>query len=279
MDANEDHDVAIYIPHSLKGLVDLIGKHQSGSDSNFLIMPNSKIELMFFLEGSELDHFYLDSEKSRLLPDYSKNFAILFSSQTRPVATKFRRINAITAVMNPIAAMALFGIPASELKDIHVEPFMIDSPGFIQDTLNALPTFKQQASFIERFLFERLCKSSHQRRAVEMTKSISTLFASEDSLFYETQMDFGNSVYSDSHFNRICKTWLGVTNNEYLMHKKFRSAMYAIHQGGSPLTEIAYNFGFFDQAHFSKTFKRFSGMSPREYRNAVKGPIPELVLL
>ena len=279
MDANDDHDVEVYIPHSLRGLVDVIGKHKSVFNSNFLIMPNSKIELMFFLEGSELDHFYIDSEKSQLLPDYSKNFAILFSSQTRPVATKFRRLNAITVVMNPIAAMALFGIPASELKDIHIEPFMINSLGFIQDTLNALPTFKQQASFLERFLFERLCNSSHQSSAVEMSKSISTLYSSEDSLFYETQMDIGNRGYSASHFNRICKTWLGVTHNEYLMHKKFRSAMYTIHQGEAPLTEIAYNFGFFDQAHFSKTFKRFSGMSPREYKNAAKGPIPELVLL
>jgi len=34
----------------------------------------------------------------------------------------------------------------------------------------------------------------------------------------------------------------------------------------SSITEIAYRWGFFDSAHFSRSFKAFYGMSPRDYR-------------
>ena len=32
------------------------------------------------------------------------------------------------------------------------------------------------------------------------------------------------------------------------------------------IKEIAYNLGFYDECHFSKQFKKFTGTSPAEYR-------------
>jgi AraC-like DNA-binding protein len=38
------------------------------------------------------------------------------------------------------------------------------------------------------------------------------------------------------------------------------------------LTTVAYHFGYFDQAHFIKDFKRYTGMTPGQYLRAHVGP-------
>jgi AraC family transcriptional regulator len=78
---------------------------------------------------------------------------------------------------------------------------------------------------------------------------------------------------------KLCNEWLGVTYNEYLLHKKFRKAMYALNYENHSLTEIAHNLDFYDSAHFTRTFKRFAGMTPKAYQNSQKGLIPEFIIL
>jgi AraC-like DNA-binding protein len=55
--------------------------------------------------------------------------------------------------------------------------------------------------------------------------------------------------------------------------------MYAISHKNQSLSEIAFDLGFYDQAHFTRTFKRFAGMTPKEYQNSHKGVIPEFVMI
>lgn len=37
-----------------------------------------------------------------------------------------------------------------------------------------------------------------------------------------------------------------------------------------PLTEVAYDQGFYDQAHFIRIFKSFTGITPSKYKYAVQ---------
>ncbi|MCI4670997.1 MAG: AraC family transcriptional regulator [Bacteroidia bacterium] len=55
--------------------------------------------------------------------------------------------------------------------------------------------------------------------------------------------------------------------NYVLMKKVFRAK--SLITPASSLTHIAYQFDFTDQAHFSKHFKRFVGVSPREYQRQI----------
>ncbi len=55
--------------------------------------------------------------------------------------------------------------------------------------------------------------------------------------------------------------------------------MYAINNKNQSLTQIAYDLKYYDQAHFTRTFKKFAGVSPSEYRSSNKGQIPEFIIL
>nr|WP_246496450.1 helix-turn-helix domain-containing protein [Chitinophaga varians] len=37
-----------------------------------------------------------------------------------------------------------------------------------------------------------------------------------------------------------------------------------------PLTDVAYDNGFYDQAHFIRVFKSFAGITPLQYKKAVQ---------
>lgn len=66
-------------------------------------------------------------------------------------------------------------------------------------------------------------------------------------------------------FIKKFKSATGMTPMNYVLMKKIFSCKRLI-QPDSELTEIAYQYNFTDLAHFSKTFKRFIGISPKKYQ-------------
>ncbi len=277
--ADKNSEIEIYIPQSLKGIVDMIAQHKSNTPCHFLALPNSKVELLFLLEGSQLERFYIDKNKSRFLPNDSSQFVLALSSQTRPVEARYKSLNAINVSMNPVAAMAILEIPASEIKDLHFEPTTLGNLNQLQDTLNNLPTFQHRAQYLEKFLLARLKASRYSKQTLDKITTVKTLHAGSIPSLIETELNFDRLHYSSSHMRKLCNEWLGVTHNEYRLHKKFRKAMYALNYENHSLTEIAHNLDFYDSAHFTRTFKRFAGMTPKAYQNSQKGLIPEFIIL
>ena len=277
--ADKNSEIEIYIPQSLKGIVDMIAQHKSNTPCHFLALPNSKVQLALLLEGSQVERFYIDKNKSQFLPNDSSQFVLALSSQTRPVEARYKSLNAITVSMNPVAAMAILEIPASEIKDLHFEPTTLGNLNQLQDTLNKLPTFQHRAQYLEKFLLARLNASRYSEQTLGKITTVKTLHSGSIPSFIETELNFDRLHYSSSHMRKLCKEWLGVTYNEYLLHKKFRKAMYAINYENHSLTEIAHNLDFYDSAHFTRTFKRFAGMTPKAYQNSQKGLIPEFIIL
>jgi AraC-like DNA-binding protein len=59
---------------------------------------------------------------------------------------------------------------------------------------------------------------------------------------------------------------LGVTPKQHLRYLRFEEALAAVRRG-ERLAELALAAGYADQAHFSREFRRFVGLSPRAYRD------------
>ncbi|MEM6380370.1 MAG: AraC family transcriptional regulator [Bacteroidota bacterium] len=67
-------------------------------------------------------------------------------------------------------------------------------------------------------------------------------------------------------FNKHFKSATGMSPINYvLMQKVFQAKKFISSE--SCLTSLAYQFDFTDMAHFSKTFKRYIGISPKQYQN------------
>ena len=71
------------------------------------------------------------------------------------------------------------------------------------------------------------------------------------------------------HLAREFRRFKRCTIGEYVRQLRIERACHQLHNPEEPLAAIAAGAGFSDQSHFCRTFKRFVGMTPSEYRSAL----------
>ncbi|MDE6561450.1 MAG: response regulator [Muribaculaceae bacterium] len=75
---------------------------------------------------------------------------------------------------------------------------------------------------------------------------------------------------SRSQLHRRMKDIIGVAPSDYIRNVKLRKACEMLSQGDVDIAQVAYSLGFNAQSHFSTLFKRYTGMTPTEYRSMGK---------
>lgn len=71
---------------------------------------------------------------------------------------------------------------------------------------------------------------------------------------------------SESTVIRTFKRMTGRTPGEFQMWQRVLSAMSELSNTNRDITHIAYDMGFNDSNYFSRCFKKFVNLSPRDYR-------------
>ncbi len=71
------------------------------------------------------------------------------------------------------------------------------------------------------------------------------------------------------HFNRLFRRVLRLSPMEYVLSLRVQEAQRLLATTGQSLGEIAAATGFYDQSHFTKRFRRVTGVTPSEYRKGV----------
>ena len=73
------------------------------------------------------------------------------------------------------------------------------------------------------------------------------------------------------HLHRKMKELTGQTPHDFIRNIRLKQAAHLLSQPGMSVTEVVYACGFNNAASFSTIFKKFYGMSPREYMNEHQG--------
>jgi len=68
------------------------------------------------------------------------------------------------------------------------------------------------------------------------------------------------------HLARVFRQHQGCTVGEYVRRLRVEFSCRALSGTDAPLSQIALDAGFYDQSHFSRTFKRVVGLTPTSYR-------------
>lgn len=97
------------------------------------------------------------------------------------------------------------------------------------------------------------------------------LISSVDNLFKKSTTTPINQIcqqhrISRKHLNFLFQEYLGVSPKMLSSLHRFQSMLHTIRNAKpDKLTDVAYQLDFFDQAHFNKNFKRFTGLKPQDY--------------
>lgn len=258
-----------YQPRSLSGLVPVIWEQESSQPLRWRILPSGWVELIFRL-GPEFS-----LQKARLLQTESDpihQFCFLSGLHTRPLDMVFDRFHVFGVRMHPVAVRTYFGIPCSEVRDDAVEgDLLLDDLARIEDHLRSAPDFRTRARWMERELSARLRSSRRMDTARQMWRLATLLPVSGPTPARKLRSRLG---YSRSHTHRLFDEWFGQSTTDANRLARFVRAVHALQDDDVSLTEVGYRLGYFDQSHFIRDFRKFSGMTPGEYRRR-KGPVPE----
>jgi AraC family transcriptional regulator len=74
------------------------------------------------------------------------------------------------------------------------------------------------------------------------------------------------SGYSRTHFLRIFRASTGYSPHQWLTHLRIEEAKTLLQKASNSLIDIALECGFSSHGHFTNTFRKIVGVTPREYR-------------
>jgi len=72
--------------------------------------------------------------------------------------------------------------------------------------------------------------------------------------------------YSHRGFNQLFRRSIGVNPKTFTNVQRFQRLLSLMSDSAAPLAVIAHQVGYSDQAHMTREFRRFSGISPSEYQ-------------
>lgn len=157
----------------------------------------------------------------------------LDSDEVKFIKAKFETIN-IECSLNDKYSSEI-------LKNLILEFFV----SFLRDLKNDRD-FEKEISLVDEitmYLFEHFSDDLNQKSIAQM--------------FY----------ISRSYLSKLFKAKTGRGFNEYLNKIRIEQAKISLKTTTVPVTEIAFSCGFNDSNYFSKSFKKFEGVSPLNYRN------------
>ena len=84
---------------------------------------------------------------------------------------------------------------------------------------------------------------------------------------------------SKDHFIRIFRKETGETPNAYITKRKMEAAELLLITSEDSIKSVAMSLGYDDCSYFNKTFKKYSGITPQQYRMAHKNGITPKTIL
>lgn len=267
-----------YIPSKLRGIVDVIHEQKSTESGKWKFLPDGKVELMFRV-GSGKGMSITNSRITDQHESPGQSFCFLAGFCTKPVQISFENMHFISIQMNPLALKALFGIPAYELKDFAIAgDLFIPNLTEIEDKINEHADFISRAKWLEDHVISKIKESAELNVALGILNLTQKL--SQQNFTYPVKKVDEFLGYSKTQSNRIFNEWLGLSTGKYQRMMQFTQSVNCIHFSGESesLTDIGLQLGYYDQAHFIRSFKEFAEITPGKYKK-IKSQIPGKLIL
>ena len=164
-------------------------------------------------------------------------------------------------ILQPYAIPLLFGISSLETCNQLIDlPSIVGTVGvaLTEQMLTVKDNFTR-VQIINRFLKKRL----QDFKRPEIVNA-AQLICRKSGLVDVKQIAM-QAFLSQRQFERNFKELIGFSPKSFARLVRFKSLINNYSKGDKSLTQVAYDFGYYDQSHFIQEFKSFSGYRPNTY--------------
>lgn len=130
----------------------------------------------------------------------------------------------------------------------------------VEETLACVATDRQRVHIVEQFLLSQLTDIAADALILEAVKLI---YHSKGTIKIKELHE--KLFISQSPFEKRFRKVVGTTAKKFASIVRFNSVLEDLN-GSKTLTEICYENNFFDQAHFIKDFRQFTGDTPEHFK-------------
>ncbi len=230
---------------------------RDASSENFVptvILPSAKIDLLFFYRDPFVQ---IENGQTFVLPKF-----FLIGQRTKAIEVAATGQTGILIIsFYPWGAAPFFHLPMSEFKDRSIDLSCFMKPGTLRWTESQVleaSRNSERAGILQNFLVRMLNNSVHDKLIMQSTFKINHHKGN-----VEVNKLAKNFCLSRRQYIRRFKNSVGISPKKFANIVRFQKALYFQRMGLS-WTRIADECGYYDQPHFIKEIKAFSGFSPQE---------------
>lgn len=227
------------------------------------VLPSGTIEMIVQLEGEPFRCY--DPESLKLKQVMQGPLLVGVRSEVQIIDTE-QQLDVMGVHFRPGGIRGLFAMPADEISGMDV-PVDDVWPGFgdeLAERLASASTPFRKLQVMERLLRSRLRMDRQPHRAIPV--ALEKLEAIDEPLpIGELASDLG---LSSRRFIEVFSSHIGLPPKTYARILRFQRALTNIHRKQHrSWADLAFDCGWYDQAHMIRDFKQFSGLTPTQYES------------
>lgn len=250
----------LYRPVSaLADHTEIIGHWHSHIGYRTRALPRGAVTLIIDVgQRQQVDFYAADGRTKLRVPP-----AFITGSHTASYVSEMAADESAMAVhFRPGGAFPFFGIPLSDLENAHVGIDQVWGRAGIElhEQLIDAPTAAARFSILENFLLSRPWSSA--RRHPGVAAAIAAIEHNPSIRIADIRDLVGLST---KRLIALFRAEVGLSPKAYARIRRFQSALRLLGTGSAAGARIAADVGYFDQAHFVREFRSFTGMTPTQY--------------
>lgn len=223
-------------------------------------LPSGCVDLTFNLQRDRIRTFLDVDDRTGV----SAHGAMVHGPQSRYfVLDASEDVHVIGVHFRP-AGGTLLGLPLSELQDRHValEDIWGERARLIRERLLEAGDPRERFRILESEFLRQLQRPTLVHPAISFALR---QFGSKH-MTLRVEPVRRATGYSDRRFASLFADSVGLSPKLFSRVQRLRRVVEQIAGGKSPLADIALANGYYDQAHFNRDFREFSGVTPGSYR-------------
>jgi AraC-like DNA-binding protein len=167
----------------------------------------------------------------------------------------------------PHTAACFFDEPVDTFNDQVVDYVDVagrDGRELYAQLLEAIPLYRK-IDLLEKFLLARLRRFEHRFAKLKLMNAIVSELNNDD-FFRNINTVSARYGMTPRYLQKLFLSYSGISPHLFSKITRFQKSLQLITKNDLQLTTVAHQCGYYDQSHFIKDFKNFTGLVPSHFR-------------